>query len=429
MRATVMWGLALAISGGRAWADPIPVVQSSSNMQIIGHSDLNGAGHGGEGLALRQYPDGRRVLFLAHESAPMCVSIIDVTKPDDPKVITQIPVPAPYLRCNSLGLSGTTMTVAHQTDKPGQAGAGMEVWDVVDPAHPKKIGFLDTSGPHSRGVHYLWFTDGLYAYLSTGAKDFTPRNQLDDQFFMIVDMNDPAHPKEAGRWWLPGTRVGDKAPSPPRVSINSGIRMHTPIVSGDRAYVGWIDGGWVILDVSDKAHPRLVVHRSWQSQDVGFAHTVLPIPSRGLAIQTEEAVEANCKDWPKRDWVWDIANENAPIVLSVMPPPADFDALCKQGGRFGAHNIHQNRPDATAAHLKNAVVGSFFNGGVRAYSIANPHDPQEIGFIVDAPPKGNASHSIQINDVYVDEHGLIYANDRLSGGLDIIRYTGSVPLE
>jgi hypothetical protein len=432
MRKAAIWGMALAVAGGAAWADPIPAVQSASNMRIIGHSDLNGAGHGGEGLALRQYPDGRRVLFLAHESAPMCVSIVDVTKPEDPKVITQIPVPAPQLRCNSLGLSGTTMTVAHQTDKPGQAGAGMEVWDVADPAHPNKIGFLDTSGPHSRGVHYLWFAGGHFAYLSTGAKDFTPRNQLDDQFFMIVDLNDPAHPREAGRWWLPGTRVGDKEASPPRVSINSGIRMHTPVVSAerpDRAYVGWIDGGWVILDISEKAHPKLVARRSWQSQDVGFAHTVLPIPSRGLAIQTEEAVEANCKDWPKRDWVWDISNEKAPVVLSVMPPPADFAALCQQGGRFGAHNVHQNRPDATAAHLKTTVVGSFFNGGVRAYSIANPHDPQEIGFLVDAPPKGNASHSIQINDVYVDEHGLIYANDRLSGGLDIIRYSGPVPLE
>ena len=30
-----------------------------------------------------------------------------------------------------------------------------------------------------------------------------------------------------------------------------------------------------------------MAHRSWQSQDVGFAHTVLPIPSRGLAIQTD----------------------------------------------------------------------------------------------------------------------------------------------
>ena len=51
-----------------AHADPIPAVAEASNMQIIGHSDLKGAGKGGEGLALRQYPNGQRVLFLAHES-------------------------------------------------------------------------------------------------------------------------------------------------------------------------------------------------------------------------------------------------------------------------------------------------------------------------------------------------------------------------
>ncbi len=362
----------------------------------------------------------------------MCVNIIDVTKPDDPRVIMQLPNPAPQVRCNNLGLSGTTLTVAQQTDKPGQPGGGMLVFDVADPAHPKALTYFDTSGPHSRGVHYMWFADGHYAYLTTGAKDFTPKNQLDDQFFMVVDMNDPSHPKEVGRWWLPGTRVGDTAPSPPRVSIDSGIRMHTAIISAerpDRAYVGWIDGGWVILDIADKTHPKLVAHRSWQSHDVGFAHTVLPIPSRGLAIQTEEAVDINCKDLPKRDWVWDISNETAPVALSAMPPAGDMAALCKQGGRFGAHNIHQNRPDPTARTLKKTVVGSFFNGGVRAYSIADPYAATEIGFIVDAPPKGNATNSIQINDVYVDENGLIYANDRLSGGLDIIRYTGTVALE
>src|ERR1700691_1090802 len=84
-----------------ARADPLPQVAEASNMTIIGHSDLNGAGKGGEGLALRQYPDGRRILFLAHESPPMCVSIIDVTQPADPKVVTQIPIDGPHLRCNS----------------------------------------------------------------------------------------------------------------------------------------------------------------------------------------------------------------------------------------------------------------------------------------------------------------------------------------
>ena len=103
--------------------------------------------------------------------------------------------------------------------------------------------------------------------------------------------------------------------------------------------------------------------------------------------------------------------------------------LSSDGGRFGAHNIHQNRPDATAAHLTKTVVGSFFNGGVRAFSIENPHAPVEIGYLVDAAPQGNPSHTIQINDVYVDERGLIYANDRFTGGLDVIRYTGAVPLD
>jgi hypothetical protein len=273
-----------------AQADPLPQVAEASNMTLVGHSDLNGAGKGGEGLALHQYPDGRRILFLAHESAPMCVSIVDVTKPEDPKVVTQIPVDGQNLRCNSLGLSGTTLAVAHQTDKPGQPGAGMNVYDVADPAHPKLLSHFDTSGPHSRGVHYLWFADAPYAYLSTGAKDFTPHNQLDDQFLMIVDLSDPSHPKETGRWWLPGTRVGDKEPPPPRVHpFDSGIRMHTPTIAAgepNRVYVGWIDGGWMILDTTDKAHPKLLAHRSWQSQDVGFAHTVLAIPSRHLAIQT-----------------------------------------------------------------------------------------------------------------------------------------------
>lgn len=423
---------ALLLGSVAARADPLPAVVSASNMTVIGHSDLNGAGKGGEGMALRQYPDGRRILFMAHESGPMCVSVLDVTHPEDPKVIAQLPTSAPQLRCNSLGLSGTTLAVANQTDKPGQPGAGMEVYDVTDPAQPHKIAYFDTTGPHSRGVHYLWFADGGYAYLATGGKDFAPRNPKDDQFLMIVDMHDPAHPKEVGRWWMPGTRQRDGAMPPPRIEpFDTGIRMHTPTITPerpDRLYVGWIDGGWVILDIGDKAHPKLVAHRSWESLGLGFAHTVLALPSRNLAIQTEEATEANCRDWPKRDWVWDISNEKAPVVLAALPPPADFAALCKQGGRFGAHNIYQNRPDPTAAHLVNTVVGSFFAGGVRVYSIANPNAPVEIGYWVDAPPPGNATHSIQINDVYVDELGLIYADDRLSGGLDIIRYTGPVPL-
>ena len=362
----------------------------------------------------------------------MCFSAIDVTKAEEPAVIAQIPVEADFVRCNSLGLSGDTLAVAHQTEKAGQPHAGIDIYDVHDPAHPKKLSHFDTSGPHSRGVHYVWFTDGHYAYLSTGARDFVPRNQADDQFLMIVDVSDPAHPHETGRWWLPGTRVGDAAAAPPRVEApDAGIRMHSLTVPADqpsRAYIGWIDGGWVILDISDKAHPRAIARRSWQSLDEGFAHTVVALPSRKIAIQTEEAIGNFCADWPKRNWVWDISNEQHPYPLAAFPPAHDQAALCKAGGRFGSHNIDMNRPIATSRTLENTVVGSYFNGGVRAYSIADPSHPTEIGYVVPQAPPANPTHTIQINDVYVDENGLIYANDRLTGGLYIIRYTANVPL-
>ena len=428
--AAVLFG-ALATTAAAAGYDPM-VPQAAENMRIIGHSDLDGVGKGGEGLALKQYAGGRRVLFLAHESAPMCFSEVDVTDPTHPKVIVQVPTETAFIRCNSLNLAGDVLAVAHQTAKAGEPGAGLDLYDIHDPAHPTRLSHFDTSGPHSRGVHYVWFTDGHDAYLSTGARDFTPRNPKDDQFLMIVDVSDPRHPHEVGRWWLPGTRVGDAAAAPPRMSWpDAGIRMHSltiPASQPNRAYVGWIDGGWVILDISDKAHPRAIVRRSLRSIDEGFTHTVVAIPSRGIAIQSEEAIKNKCADWPKRNWVWDIHNERHPFPLAPFPPIAGAAALCHAGGRFGSHNIDMNRPMPFSRTLTETVVGSYFAGGVRAYSIADPSHPVEIGYLIPAAPPGNVTHTIQINDVYVDEHGLIYANDRLSGGLYIIRYTGKVPL-
>ena len=238
-------------------------------MELVGHHDLGGVGKGGEGLALKQYADGRRVLFLAHESGPACLSVLDVTKPDAPTMIVQIKVEAAFVRCNSLSLSGDTLIVAHQTETVGQPYAGFDTYNVADPQKLEKISHFDLSGPQSRGTHFVWFTDGAYAYLSTGAKDFKPRNPKDDQFLMIVDMKDPRQPREVGRWWMPGTREGDAAQSPTRMdgALDAGMRMHSLTISADnpsRAYVGWIDGGWMIFDISDKTRPKVVSWRSWQ---------------------------------------------------------------------------------------------------------------------------------------------------------------------
>src|SRR4030095_15935963 len=105
---------------------------------------------------------------------------------------------------------------------------------------------------------------------------------------------------------------------------------------------------------------------------------------------------------------------------------AGLEEFCK-AGRFGAHNIHMNRPKPSSAHLTQTVVAAFQNAGVRVYSIADPKKPLESVYLVTAAPPG-ATGGPLINDVYVDERGLIYAADRVGGGVEILAYNGATTL-
>jgi hypothetical protein len=84
-------------------------------------------------------------------------------------------------------------------------------------------------------------------------------------------------------------------------------------------------------------------------------------------------------------------------------------------------------PDVSRA-LKNTVVTAQFSGGLRIFSIADPWSPKEIAYF--APPvEGNKGSAIQINDFIIGDDGLIYANDRFTGGLYILQYTGKIALD
>src|SRR5215469_13317666 len=176
------------------------------NFKLIAHDTLAGFGGMGEGMAVQVAKDGRRILWLAHESAPKNFTAVDVSDPRKPKVIVQTDLPQSHMRSNSLELTGDIMAVAYQTQKTGQVPAGFELFDVSNPESPKSISFTDCSGSYSRGVHQLWFCDGEYVHMAAGAPDFKPTHELDDQFYRIFDVRNPSKPTEVGRWWMPGTR-------------------------------------------------------------------------------------------------------------------------------------------------------------------------------------------------------------------------------
>ena len=103
----------------------------------------------------------------------------------------------------------------------------MGVYDIGKPEEVKRIGFYDAAGPNSKGCHCLWWVDGEYAHLATGTPDSQPTNPRDDQFYVILDVKAPANPKEAGRWWFPGTQEGDGSEPPARhPNFDTGHSMH-----------------------------------------------------------------------------------------------------------------------------------------------------------------------------------------------------------
>ena len=388
------------------------------NFKLLANDTLGGFGGMGEGMSVQIAPDGRRIIWLAHESAPKNFTAVDVSDPRQPKVVCQTDLPHANMRSNSLETCGNLMAVAYQTSKKDLQRAGFELFDISKPETPKSISFFDCSGPHSRGVHQLWFCDGEYVHCASGSRDFVPTHPSDDQFYRCVDVRNPSKPVEVGRWWMPGTRQGDNVMPPTRHPIDKGFRAHNTNVypqRGDRCYLAYIDGGMFVLDISDKANPKKISQWTNSPPYTGFMHTVVPLFDRGLMLVTDESTENNCKDWPKLIWVLDARDETNLVSIATCPLP-DHTIYAK-AGRFGAHNIHENVPLPTAWQSDQVVLGTFFNGGLRAYDISNPYQPKEVGIFMPPAPPGAPTGTIQMNDVFVDERAVVYAVDRHIGGL------------
>lgn len=391
-------------------------------MKLIAHDLLDGWGGIGEGMSIQKTRDGRRIMWLAHEGPPKNFTGVDVTDPRHPKVVVQTELPHMKVRSNSLEVCGDIMAVAYQTLEHGLQPAGFELFDVSVPENPRSISFFDCSGPLSRGVHQVWFVDGRYVHFAGGAADFMPHNGLDDQAYRIVDVGNPSKPVEVGRWWMPGTRQGDKEAQPTRLPIDSGFRAHNTNVfpqRPDRAYVAYLDGGGFVLDISDMGSPKVISNFNPHPPYPGFTHTVLPLFSRDLLVVSDECVKDNGEDWPKLTWILDARNENNLVPISTLPMPP-FEKYGHAGGRYGSHNLHENRPGETSFRSDTLIFSTFFNAGVRAYDLSNPLQPKEVAAYVPEGPKGSRVPTIQINDVFVDENAIVYAVDRHSGGLYIL---------
>jgi hypothetical protein len=417
--------------------DDLPKPDHAHRMTLIGHSDQGGR------------PDGVQLMvnkghaFVGHMFSKG-FSVIDCTDPRDPKPVAYVAAP-PNTWNIHLQTFGDLLLVINAKDmfaaaefqdekayykgnlgeKVGTAAAtstasrdwtaGMAVYDISQPAAPRKIGFMPVEGG---GVHRIWYTGGRWAYVSVLLDGFT------DYIFMTVDLADPTQPKPAGRLWLAGmnSAAGEKATWP----ASKRFGLHHATVSGDTAFGAWRDAGLVMIDVKDRSEPKLILHRNWSPPFNGGTHNCLHLPDRDLLVVVDEAVLDDYEDGFKPIWLFDLREPGNPVSISTFPTPKEADYRHK-GGHCGPHNIHENRPDAFVSST--TIFATLQNAGIRVYDIADPYRPDEVAcFVPPTPPKlidkrPNRPLVIQSCDVYVDLQGLVYAND-YNGGLYILEYGG-----
>ncbi len=370
-------------------------VEDIKGLVEIGHHDLGGYG---DGMQVMRSGDA---LYVGHFGpSGMGTSVLDASDPTNLKLVYQWKAPVGGHNHKVQVADGLLLTNFEAFRGGSPDRVGMAVFDLSDPFHPVEVGFWHTGG---NGVHRIVYEGGQYAYVSVRPDGYSGR------IWAIVDVSDPANPVESGRWWWPGMGPGE-TPDWPEEEDRS---VHHAMVHGDRAYLGFWDSGMCILDISDHSNIRTISHLNWEVG--GNTHTALPMPSKNIAVVTDEAVEDDCVGDPHMVRIVDIADETNPHVISICPvPEGDF---CERGLRFGAHNLHENRPNSYQS--EDIIFVTYFNGGLRVYDISDVAHPAEIAhWIPECPPNQPVS---QINDVWVGEDLLVYITDRVNGGVYVLR--------
>src|SRR5436305_105753 len=130
----------------------------------------------------------------------------------------------------------------------------------------------------------------------------------------------------------------------------------------------------IVLDVADRANPKLIVHRNWSPPFGDGTHNCLPLPDRDLLVVLDEAVLDHQEDGLKLIWVFDNRTKANPVSISTFPTPAEADYL-RKGGHFGPHNIHENRPGSFVS--SELIFATYQNARVRASDIRDPFRPRD----------------------------------------------------
>ena len=249
----------------------------------------------------------------------------DVTDPENPRLTDSVQVDA--RRINDVKIHSSNRLAIITREGASDRKNGIVLLDLSTPAHPAILS--EYTQTVTGGVHNVWIAGDLVYACHNGT------NELH-----IIDITDPAQPKEIGRW---GLDKRDKT-------------LHDVIVQDGYAYLSYWDDGLVTLDVGAGTHggtPTAPVFVSRFSYPTGHTHVAWR-HGRYLFVGDEIWPAGYDVDKPLEATgyihVLDMTDINAPVEVAKYEVP---DA--------GAHNMWVE---------DDRLYVGYYQGGLRVLDIS-----------------------------------------------------------
>jgi hypothetical protein len=172
------------------------------------------------------HPSGK-VAYLGTGSGGDRMYAIDISDPANPVVTDSLM--ANTRRVNDIMTTPDGKYLVHTREGAADRKNGIVIVSLEDPAHPKKIAEYTegvTGGVHSAFI-YQQPRYGTHIYLTNNATGY----------LHVIDLNDPANPREAARWSSRPDQMGNY--------------VHDVDVQDGLAYLSYWNDGLVIVDVGN----------------------------------------------------------------------------------------------------------------------------------------------------------------------------------